>query len=58
MNMDQWAREEDDIAERLASGLITRQQYETEMRELRAAYRESAEDAARDAYDREMENWR
>ncbi len=55
--MDQFDREEQDIMEREARGEITAAEARKEMSELHRAYRESAEEASRDAYDREMDRW-
>lgn len=55
--MDQWEREEEDLGERLATGEISQKEYNRQLRELHRDYRESAEESAQDAYDREMDNW-
>ena len=55
--MDQWEREEEQLEHDLANGFISREEYNKQMRELRSAYREAAEESAMNAYDREMNNW-
>ena len=55
--MDSYEREENDICRREADGEISHKQAEYELRELRRDYRGAAEEAAEDAYRREMENW-
>lgn len=54
---DWFEREEEALYRDFELGRITREQLNMELRELRRGYRESAEDAARDAYDREMDRW-
>ena len=55
--MDQMEREEQAIEDDVANGLITRAQANKEIRELHLSYQAAAEEAAQDAYDREMERW-
>jgi hypothetical protein len=50
-------REERALEQQLASGEISLQEYNAEMRELQRDYQAAAEEAARDAYNRELENW-
>ena len=53
----QFDREEDDIQRRYAAGEITLAEYNEEMRVLQQDYRGAAEEAAREAYERERANW-
>lgn len=50
-------REERDIEERYARGDISLNEYNEEMRDLQRTYSGEAQEAAQDAYDREMERW-
>lgn len=56
MNIDM-EREEQDLCDRLNNGDIDMAQYNSEMRELQNMYMSMAEEAAQDAYDRELDNW-
>lgn len=53
----QYEREEDELVRLLNEGEITQKQFNEEMRDLHRRYRDAAEDAAREAYDREMDRW-
>lgn len=53
----QFDREENHLVEQFNSGLITRDEYNKQMRELQRDYRAAAQEAAQDAYDREMDRW-
>lgn len=53
----QFEREEEDIQERYARGEITNAQMWEEMKELQRDYRAAADEAAREAYERERDNW-
>jgi hypothetical protein len=53
----QFDREEQDIEKRYADGQLTLAEYNAEMRELQLSYQQAAEEAIRDAADRERENW-
>ena len=53
----QLEREEDDICQREADGLITHKQAQDEMRELHRDYRGAAEEAAMEAYNNELQSW-
>ncbi len=53
----QLEREEQALEDDLSAGMITLHEFNREMRELRRDYTEAAHEAARDAYDREMERW-
>ena len=55
--MSQLDREEDAIAKAYEDGEITLAEYNEEMRTLRREYQWMAEEAAAEAYDREMERW-
>jgi|HubBroStandDraft_1064217.scaffolds.fasta_scaffold183939_1 hypothetical protein len=50
-------REEQDIEAAVERGEMTRVDANRCIRDLWRDYREAARDAARDAYDREMDNW-
>lgn len=50
-------REERMLADALDRGEISPAEYNRELRELHRAYQGMAEDAAREAYDREMDRW-
>ena len=54
----QYEREEDALCEDLNNGLITISQYKEALRELNNCYREDMENSCKDAYEREMDNWR
>ena len=54
--MPRWfEKEEDRLTEALNRGEISDQEFSEAMRDLQRELRESAEEAARDAYDREMD---
>lgn len=53
----QFDREEAAIIEDMNSGAISREDGMRAIRELHRDYRGAAEEAARDAYEREMERW-
>ncbi len=53
----QFDREEDHLVELVNSGQISQEQFRKEMRELQRDYRAMAQEAAQDAYDREMDRW-
>lgn len=53
----QYEREEDQLITDLNEGRITRAEFNKEMQELQRAYQGAAEEAAQDAYEREMERW-
>jgi len=55
--VNQFEREEDYLVEQVNSGLISREEFNKQMRELQRDYRAAAQEAAQDAYDREMERW-
>lgn len=56
-NQTQYDREEDQLDRDLAAGLITPAQHREQMRELQRDYRGAAEEAAQNAYERELGNW-
>lgn len=53
----QYEREYDQLVELVNSGQITQKEFHAQVRELNWNYRESAQEAAQEAYDREMSNW-
>ena len=53
----QFEREEQQLEDNLAAGLISHAEFSREMRALQRDYAEAAREAASDAYDREMGNW-
>lgn len=56
--MPNWfEREEDEITRLYNEGQIDQKEYDRQMRELARAARDEAEDAARDAYDRTINNY-
>lgn len=55
--MNQYDREEEQLAHDYAAGLITREEYNRQMRELQRDYRAAAEESAREAYERELDRW-
>jgi hypothetical protein len=55
--MNQWDREEQQLENDYAAGLITREEYNRAMRELTRDYRWAAESSAQEAYEREMDRW-
>lgn len=55
--MDQFDREEKQLSEELEAGEITVAEYNREMAKLQRYYRETAEEASQEAYDREMDRW-
>lgn len=48
---------EDQLVRELNEGRITQFEYNKELRELQREYRDAAQEAAHDAYEREMGNW-
>jgi hypothetical protein len=56
-NRKQQEAEERQLDDDLASGAIDMKEYNRQVREMERDYREDAREAARGAYDREMENW-
>lgn len=50
-------REEDQLDRDLAEGRITPEEHRREVNELRRAYRIEALEAARDAYEDELDRW-
>lgn len=57
INWNQVEKEEDDIEQRCADGLITRKQRNRELRDLRADIRGIAEENAFDAYNDTLSGW-
>lgn len=57
MNLSQYEREEQDIIDRENRGDITHAQAIKELNELQRDYREAAHEAAREAYERELDRW-
>ena len=55
--MNQFDRKEQDICDRESQGIISRKEAAEEMRELYRDYREAAHEAAREAYERELDRW-
>jgi hypothetical protein len=55
--VNQYDREEEQLQNDYAAGLITLAEYNKQMRELQRDYQAAAEERARDAYEREMERW-
>lgn len=55
--MSQLEREEEGLEQAYADGYISIAEFNEEMRDLHRAYRCTAEEAAHEAYDREMERW-
>ena len=55
--MDEYDRELELLDDELASGNITRAEYNREMHNLQCDYREQAERSAEDAYHDEMARW-
>lgn len=55
--MGPFEREEQAIEDAYTRGDISSAEYREQMRDLQRDYRDAAEEAARDAYDREMSNW-
>jgi hypothetical protein len=56
-NQSQYDREEEDIEQRESDGLITRDEANAELRELRRDYAAERDEAVERAADRERENW-
>lgn len=54
---DWFERAEDELIEQLNNGEITREEFNLEMRELRAELRAGAEEAAEAAYNDYMGSW-
>lgn len=57
MGPNWYERAEDQLVDDLNNGLLSRSEFDAEMRELNAQYRQAAEDAAQDAYDNYMGAW-
>jgi hypothetical protein len=55
--VNQWEREEAQLERDLNDGRISRKQYDDAMRELARDQRDAAEEAANEAYNRELERW-
>jgi len=55
--IDELDIEEQRLCDRLNAGEITNSEFNREMNELRRWWRGMAEEAAQEAYDREMDNW-
>ncbi len=55
--MDAFEREELDLEERLRRDEISIQEFNHEMKEVNRDRRQAAEEAAQDAYEREMDDW-
>ena len=55
--MSAYEREEEAIIDSAQRGEISNAQMMRELRELRRDYAQAARDAAREAYDREIERW-
>lgn len=53
----QLEREEASITEEYNRGNISLKEYNEQIRDLHREYRAMAQEAAQDAYDREMDNW-
>lgn len=53
----QYDREEQYIIDQMNSGTISQQEGRQQLRELQRDYRAAAQEAAQDAYDREMDRW-
>jgi hypothetical protein len=53
----QFEKEEQYLEDQLASGEITPQEFNEEMRELQRSFRDAAEEAAQAAYDDVMRSW-
>lgn len=55
--MTPWDREEEQLERDRMNGLISNAEYNRAMRDLQRDYRESAQESAQNAYDRELNNW-
>lgn len=55
--MTQFEREEQQLENDLMEGRISNKEFNEQMSELQREYRLAAQEAAQDAYDREMSNW-
>ncbi len=55
--MDQYEREEQDLYDQLERGEISDKEFNEYMRELQRDYQGSAEAAAQEAYENELQNW-
>jgi polyhydroxyalkanoate synthesis regulator phasin len=53
----QYEREEELLDEQYANGQITREEHTRAVNELWRDYRDAAQEAAREAYERELGNW-
>ena len=49
--------EEEYIEDQFIEGVITKEEFERQIRELNRDYQGAAEEAARDAYEEEINNW-
>jgi len=54
---DYFTREEERLSDELDAGKITDAEYREEIRELQRDHRGAAEEAAQEAYEREMDRW-
>lgn len=52
-----YERAEDDLCHQLDEGQIDLEEFNQEMRELGRCYREDAQEAAQEAYNRELDGW-
>lgn len=50
-------REEEWLLKQFNEGIITREEFNTAMRDLQRDYRDAAHEAAREAYERELDCW-
>lgn len=55
--MDQWEREEEQLQKDYAAGFITSAEFNEQMRELARDRRGAAQEAAEEAYERELDRW-
>ncbi|MDP2735631.1 MAG: hypothetical protein Q8P12_05495 [bacterium] len=55
--MDQWEREEEDLESQLTEGIIDQKEFNKEIQDLCRSRREAAYESAKEAYNRELENW-
>lgn len=55
--MNQFDREEQQLENDYAAGLISREEHNRQMRDLQRDCRAAAEESAREAYEREMDRW-
>jgi len=54
---DEMEKEEQHLCDQVNAGEITQQEFDREMRDMRYAARWQAQEAAQEAYDREMDRW-